>query len=180
MEGTCLDLFQTWRRQKKKSLMTFQSGSQPCVDYTSLATKLVLLWNHFSPWSLNRRLYGSWKGFPASFLGRIVTPHVEGMSAFYLTVWDSREGKFNENTSEVMGEMSAFSLMTAFFFFPWVDATLAEHDGSVQWEVLTMALLFFFLPTPSPALFVLTRVMPSYTKKRVTLRPVLGVTCHPS
>lgn len=103
------------KETKKKSLMTFQSGSQPCVDYTSLATKLVLLRNHFSPWSLNRHLYGSWKGFPASFLGRIMTPHVEGMSAFYLTVWDSREGKFNENTSEVMGEMSAFSLITAFF-----------------------------------------------------------------
>lgn len=44
-----------------------------------------------------------------------MTPHVEGMSAFYLTVWESREGKFNENTSEVMGEMSAFSLITAFF-----------------------------------------------------------------
>lgn len=178
MEGTCRDLFQTWRRQKK-SLMTFQSGSQPCVDYTSLATKLVLLWNHFSPWSLNRHLYGSWKGFPASFLGRIMTPHVEGMSAFYLTVWDSREGKFNENTSEVMGEMSAFSLITAFFsplsrrnscWTWWLCAVRGVNDGFVV----------FFLPTPSPALFVLTGVMPSYTKKRVSLRPVLGVTCHPS
>lgn len=47
-----------------------------------------------------------------------MTPHVEGMSAFYLTVWESQEGKFNENTSEVMGEMSAFSLITAFFLPP--------------------------------------------------------------
>lgn len=34
--------------------MTFQSGSQPSVDYTSLATKPVFLWNHFSP--------GAWTG----------------------------------------------------------------------------------------------------------------------
>lgn len=59
-----------------------------------------------------------------------MTPHVEGMSAFYLTVWESQEGKFNENTSEVMGEMSAFSLITAFFLPP--SGTLAEHDGSAR------------------------------------------------
>lgn len=41
-------------KTKKKSLITFQSGSQPSVDYTSLATKLVLMWNHFSP--------GAWAG----------------------------------------------------------------------------------------------------------------------
>lgn len=29
---------------------------------------------------------------------------MEGMSAFYLTVWDSQGGKFNENTSEGLGE----------------------------------------------------------------------------
>lgn len=32
-----------------------------------------------------------------------MTPHVEGMSAFYLTVWDSQGGKFNENTSDGLG-----------------------------------------------------------------------------
>lgn len=53
-----------------------------------------------------------------------MTPHVEGMSAFYLTVWESREGKFNENTSEVVGEMSAFSLITAFFPPGWTRLLL--------------------------------------------------------
>lgn len=53
------------------------------------------------------------KGFPSSFLDGIMTPQVKGMSAFYLTVWESQEGKFNENTSQVMGEMPVFSLITA-------------------------------------------------------------------
>lgn len=39
-----------------------------------------------------------------------MTLYVEGMSAFYLTIWESREGKFNENTSKVIGEMSASCL----------------------------------------------------------------------
>lgn len=62
------------------------------------------------PCSLNGHLYGSWKGFPVWFLDRIMTLYVEGMSAFYLTIWESREGKFNENTSKVIGEMSASCL----------------------------------------------------------------------
>lgn len=92
------------------------------------------------PWSLSRHLYGSWKGFPASFLGRIMTPHVEGMSAFYLTIWESREGKFNENTSKVMGEMTAFSLITA---SPLNGRDVAEHDGRTWWELLKLAVVFF-------------------------------------
>lgn len=80
MEGTCLDLFETWRRQKKKipdefpvrlflpaSCRTYQLSYQLGQ---ALAGKLVTV--------VDAR-----KGLILVFLGGIIKPHVEGMLAVY-------------------------------------------------------------------------------------------------
>ena len=81
-----------------------------------LSYQLVPLWSHVPPKSRKTLV---WQQKMASYVivGRIMTPHVEGMSAFYSDSLEmsgeNAKGKLNESNSVVKGDMSEFSLITA-------------------------------------------------------------------
>lgn len=92
--------------------MTFQSGSQPSVDYTSLATKLVLLWNHFSPGAWTGTCMAAEKGSLRHIMAGLWHRMWRECLQFIWQFGNLGRGKFNKNTSKVMGERAVFSLIT--------------------------------------------------------------------
>lgn len=111
LEGTCLDLFQTWRRQKRAD----DFPGRPAFLSSCRFHQPVLLWMRSPPELCTgtgtarcgeRRA----KWFFFWILGGVITPRVEVMSAVYA-------GKSNEINSKVRSEMSKFSLITAWCIY---------------------------------------------------------------
>lgn len=152
MEGTCLDLFETWRRQKKipdefpvrlvlpASCRTYQLSYQLGQ---ALAGKLVTV-------------VDAQKGLILVLLGGIIKPHVEGMLAVYavsleMLGWKCKGEKSNESNSEVRSKMSKFPLINVCSLarpFPgkcaqslvWFSWLLQRGDISQQMPSLTFSL----------------------------------------
>lgn len=150
--------------------MTFQEGwaSQPAVDCTSWATNSCPCEAAFLQ-SLNRRLYGSRRWLPTSLWVGLWHRMWRECLHVILTVWKCQEkmqrGKLNESNSDVKGDMSEFSLITArsahlqswgndapsWVWLHWLSGginpsgcssltliLLTEHDCSVPWELLLL------------------------------------------
>lgn len=117
MEGTCLDLFETWRRQKKKipdefpvrlvlpaSCRTYQLSYQLGQAF---AGKLVTV-------------VDAQKGLILVLLGGIIKPHVEGMLAVYAVSLEMLGWKCKgENQMRVTAKWGVRCLN-----FPWLMSDL--------------------------------------------------------
>lgn len=123
-EGRCcrpaLTCFRHEGDKKKKTDFSVRFTPLPPVGYTSWTTNL---WSCEATLLLGSQQVFVWQlknGLPYTYSaisGRIQTPYVAGMSAFYFDslemLGENAMGKCNENNSKVKSEMSTFSRITA-------------------------------------------------------------------